>query len=107
MRALCSLLDCILTDYHRLGPSLISKFNLDNAYMISRVRSNYIPSVAFLIPKYTDSEPQLVVFNMSISMGQVESAPLFCAAMDTIKDTENKTMHNRGESPVHPLDIIS
>ena len=71
------------------------------------VRLNYIPSVAFFVPKETDSDPQLVRFHLSIPMGYVESTPFFCAAMETIKDTVNNSIHKRGKSPVHPLEILA
>ena len=61
--------------------------------------------MAFLVPGETYSDPQLVGFHLSISMGRVESAPLFCAAKETIEDTANNTMHKRVNSPVQLLEI--
>ena len=80
-RSLHDLLDCILTAEHRLGPTLLGKVDLADAYMCIWVRLNDITFVAFLVPKYTNSEPQLVTFHLLITMGYVESAPFFCAAM--------------------------
>ena len=67
---------------------------------------NNITSVEFIIPKETDSEPQLVGFHLSIPMGYMESVPLFCATTEKIKDTVNNAMHKIGKAPVHPLDIL-
>ena len=75
--------------------------------MCIRVRLNNTPYVAFLIPKDTDSEPQLVGFHLSMPMGYVESVPLFCAATETTKDTANNTIHNRGKYPVHPQEMLT
>ena len=61
----------------------------------------------FLVPKETDSDPQLVVFHLSIPMWYVESTPLFFADTDTIKDTDNNNMHQIRKFPVHPLGILA
>ena len=50
------------------------------------VRLEDIPSVAFLVPKATPDEEQLVGFHLSIPMGYVESAAFFCATTETVKD---------------------
>ena len=50
------------------------------------VRLEDIPSVAFLVPKATPDEEQLVGFNFLISMAYVESAVFFCATTETVKD---------------------
>ena len=44
------------------------------------VRTEDIPSVAFLIPKETADKEQLVGFHLSIAMGYMESAAFFCTA---------------------------
>ena len=101
------LLDCILSGEPGLGPTLIRKVNLADAYMLIWGRLEDITSVAFLTPKETDSKQQLVVFHLLIPMGYVGSAPFFCATTETIKDRKNSTMHVYGEFPVLPLDNLS
>ena len=101
------LLVFILAADHGLGKTLLKKFDLYVAYMRIWVRLNYIPSVAFLIPKEIYSNPQLVVFHLLIPMGYVECAPFFCATMDIIKDTENNNKHNIGNTQVHPIEILA
>ena len=44
---------------------------------------------------------------MLIPVEYMESASLFCAATETIKDTENNTMKNIGKAPLHPLEILA
>ena len=39
-------------------------------------------------------------------MGYVESAPLFCAFMETVKDMVNNTIASTGETPDHPLEKL-
>ena len=43
-------------------------------------------SVTFLIPKEITDEDQLVVFHLSIPMGYMESAALFCATIEALKE---------------------
>ena len=105
-KSLHRLLDYILEADHKLGQTFLSKFDLDDTYMHIWVWFD-IPYVDFLVPKETNSEPQLVGFNLSITMGYMESTPFFCAATETIKDIVNNIMHKRGDAPVHPLDILS
>ena len=89
--------------YHRLGSTFTSKFDLADAYMCIWFQLNDIPSVAYLVPKDTDSETQLVGFHLSIPMGCVESTSFFCATTETIKDMANNTMHRLWKTPVHML----
>ena len=67
-------------------------------------RMKNIPSVALLIPKEREKEEQLVGFHIYISMGYVESAPLFCASTETGKDMVNNTMEPRQTANEQPLE---
>ena len=71
------------------------------------VRLKNITPAAFIVPKEIYSETQLVRFHLLIPMGYMEYDPFFCAAMDTIKETANDTMHKRGKSPVHTMEILA
>ena len=51
------------------GRVYISKVDLADAYMRLCVRMEDVPSVAFLIPKKTTSDPQQVGFHLSLPMG--------------------------------------
>ena len=56
------------------------------------VRMEEIPSVAFLIPKKTPSDTQLVGFHHSVPMGYIDSAPYYCMAMETVSNLANKAI---------------
>ena len=51
-----------------------------------------IPSVAFLIPKKTPRDTQLVGFHISLPMGYIYSATYFCMATETLADLSNKSI---------------
>ena len=53
-RALHSLLDYILSVYHRLGPTFLRKVDLDDVYMCIWVWLNNMPFVDILVPKETN-----------------------------------------------------
>ena len=75
--ALLSILKQVLTTDPRLGTVYLSKVDLADAYMWLWVRMGDVPSVAFLIPKKTPSNTQLVGFHLSLPMGYIDSAPYF------------------------------
>ena len=65
-KALYRVIDCVLAAPPELGPTFLNKVDLANAYMHIWVRLKDIPSVAFLVPKATLEEDQLVGFHLSI-----------------------------------------
>ena len=71
------------------------------------VRLEDIPSVAFLVPKATAEEDQLVGFHLSIPMGYVESAAFFCATTETVKDRALNTLSMRHTAPPHHLENLA
>ena len=86
------MIECILTAHPKLGPALLSKSNLADAYMRIWVRLEDIPLVAFLVPKATPNEEQLVGFHLSIPIGYVESTAFFCATTKTVKERTLETL---------------
>ena len=82
-KALYRVIDCILRAPPELGSTFLNKGDLADAYMRIWVRLEDIPSVAFLVPKATPEEDQLVGFHLTIPMGYVESAA-FCATAKTV-----------------------
>ena len=71
------------------------------------MRLEDIPSVAFLVPKATAEEDQLVGFHLSIPMGYVESAAFFCATTETAKDRALDTLSMRHTAPPHHLENLA
>ena len=71
-KTLHKVIDCILVPPPKLCPTVLNKVDLAEAYMRIWVRLEDIPSVAFLVPKATPEEYQLVGFHLSIPMGYVE-----------------------------------
>ena len=55
------------------------KVDLVDAYMCIWVLLADVAAVAFLVPREKESDMQIVGFDLLISMGCVEFAPLFCA----------------------------
>ena len=70
-KALYRFIDCILNAPPKLGPKFFNKIDLAHAYMRIWVRLEDIPSVAFLVPKATPDEEQIVGFHLSIPMRYV------------------------------------
>ena len=68
-KALYRVIDFILNAPPKLGLTFLNKVDLADAYMRIWVRLEDIPSVAFLSPKATPDEDQLVGFHLSIPMG--------------------------------------
>ena len=101
-RALCHLIDCILSADPVLGPTFMRKSDLADTYMSIWVQLTDVLAVAFLVPKEMDSGPQLVGFHLSVPMGFIESAPFLCAANRMVKYRAINTLHVRGASPKTP-----
>ena len=57
--------------------------------------------------KATPEENQLVGFHLSITMGYVESAALFCATTETVKDRTLDSLSTRHNTPPHHLEDLS
>ena len=94
-KALYRVIDCILTAPHKLGLTFLNKVDLANAHMRIWVQLEDIPSVELLVPKATPDEEHLVGFHLSIPMGYVESAALFCATTKTVKERALDTLSMR------------
>ena len=106
-KSLYRVIYCILNTSPKLDPTFLNKVDLANAYMRIWVRLEDIPSVAFLVPKATPDEDQLVGFHLSISMGYVESAAFFCATTETVKDRTLDTLSTRHTAPPHHLENLA
>ena len=63
--------------------------------------------MAFLVPKATPDEEQLVGFHLSIPMGYVESATFFCATTETVKDQTLDTLSTYHTAPPHHLENLA
>ena len=70
------------------------------------VHHENIPSVKCLVPKSKPEEDQLVGFHLSIPIGYVESATLFCATTKTIKYWTLETLPMRNTVPPRHLDNL-
>ena len=62
------------------------------------MRMEDVPSFAFLIPKKTPSDTQLVGFHLSLPMGYVDSAPYFCMATETVANLANEAISQREQT---------
>ena len=54
--------------------------------------------VDLLIIWELEKEEQMLGLHLSIHMGYVESATLFCAATETVKEMNNNTLYERGKA---------
>ena len=106
-KSLYRVIYCILNAPPKLGSTFLNKVDLADAYMRIWVRLEDIPSVAFLVPKATPDEEQLVGFHLSIPMGYVESAAFFCATTETVKDRALDNLYTRHTAPPHHLENIA
>ena len=99
VKSLYRAIDCILAARPKLGPTFLNKVDPADAYMRIWVRLEGTPLVAFLVPKTTPEEDQLVGLHLSIPMGYVESAAFFCATTETVKDRTLDTLSMRHTAP--------
>ena len=97
------LIYCIIAAPPDLGPAFLNTVDLADVYMGIWIRLEDIPSVAFLVPKATPEEYQLVGVHLSMSKRYVEYSAFFCATTDTVKDRRLKTLPQRNTAPPHPL----
>ena len=70
-KSLYRIIDCILVAPPKLGPTILNKVDLADAYMRIWVCLEDIPLVEFLVPKSTSEEDQIVGFHLSIPMSYV------------------------------------
>ena len=63
--------------------------------------------MAFLVPKATPDEEQLVEFHLSIHMRYVESATFFCATTKTVKERALDTLCMCHTAPPHHLENLA
>ena len=67
-------LTCIIKSYTSLGLVYLSMVDLSDAYTLIWLRMEYMPSVAFLVPNKTPTDPQLVGFHLYLLMRYIDSA---------------------------------
>ena len=63
--------------------------------------------MAFLVPKATPDEDQIVGFHLSIPIGDLESAAFFCATTKTVKDRVLDTLSTRHTTPPRHLENLA
>ena len=63
-----------------------------------------VPSIAFLAPKKTPSNQQLVGFHLSLSMGYINSAPYLCMVIEKVANLSNETIAQRNVAGKHLLE---
>ena len=62
------------------------------------VRMKDVPSVAFLIPKKSPSDTQLVGFHLSLPIGYINSDPYFCMTTEMVDDLTNQAISQRKQA---------
>ena len=102
-KAIYIVIDFILAAPPKLDPIFLKKLDLADAHMHIWVRLEDILSVAFLVPKSTPEEDQLIGFHLLIPMGCVESAAFFCATTNTVKERALDTLSTRHTARSHHL----
>ena len=86
------------------GASLNQQKNLANTYMWLWVRMEDILFSAFLIPKKTPSNPQLVGFYLSLPMEYIDSDSYLCMVTEAVADLATKAIGQRDDADMHPLE---
>ena len=105
--ALLCILKQVLTTDPRLGPVYLSKVHLSYAYMRMWARIQDVPSFAFLIPKKTPRDTQLVGFHLSFTIGYIDSVLYFCMETETVADLANKAISQRVQVSKHQLELAA
>ena len=105
--ALLRIIKKVLSADPRLGPFYLRNIDLADSYMRLWVRMEDVPPVAFLIPKKTPSNTQLVGFHLFHPMGYIGSAPYFFMATETVADLANKSISQREQADEHSFELIA
>ena len=79
------LLSCTITADHVYDPIFLSKVNISDAYMCKWLCPEYPPLLSFFVPPHPDDPNTLIVFHLSFAICYVESAQIFCCALETDK----------------------
>eukprot|EP00957_Ditylum_brightwellii_P009360 707817-Ditylum_brightwellii.AAC.3 len=99
-KAFKCLLFSIVTANPALGPVLMSKTDLSDAYMWIWLHIKDIPHLAFAITLHNGDKEPLIAFHLSVPMGYLESvAYFFCCATKTVADMVNTSWDAMSTDP--------
>lgn len=90
-----------------LGFVFISKMYMSNAYMRVYVQPEDVPWLAFLVSPHPGDVEPLVGFHLSVPMGYIESASLFCCTTETVADLANHAWSTVNDAPLNRLDNLA
>ena len=80
------ILHCILTENPTLGSVYLRKVYLEDVCIYLWFHLEDLPSVELLLPKWNTYGLQLVGLHISLPMGFINSAPLFCMETETVSE---------------------
>lgn len=88
----------------RYGAPRMAKFDVTDGFYQMHLRPEDAPTLCTILPRY-EGEPQLVAIPLVLTMGWVNSPPIFSALTETICDITNDRMY-RHHSPPHRLEPL-
>jgi len=100
-KALDRILYRLETADTRHGPMFLLKIDISDGYYRVPLQLDSIPKLGALLPKEAGEE-QLVAFPTVLPMGWKNSAPIFCAATETIADIANERLRQMLPADLEP-----
>lgn len=89
----------------RFGPVRAIKKDLKDGYYRVDVNPDDAPALAVVLPAYPGLPP-LVAIPLALTMGWINSPPIFCSVSETICDLANAAMYKR-HAPPHRLEELA
>ena len=105
--ALHYVIDRIISTGPALRPNFMRKFDLADTCIRIWVQLADVTAVSLLVTRKKESDLKLVVFHLSIPMGYIESAPLFCMETKRMKELSLNSLHERGAALEHSLETLA
>jgi hypothetical protein len=103
-RALHRVLQQVSDADPRLGPVHLSKIDIADGFFRIGINANDTPKLGIMFPG-NDGE-QLVGFPLVLTMGWMQSPPLFTAATETVADLANQKLHDQARCGPRRLDVV-
>ena len=89
----------------RFGPAWLAKYDVKDGFYRMMLRALHALGLTVILPRYEGEEPMVAV-PLVLTMGWVNSPPIFCAMSETACDIANARMYRRF-APPHRLEALA
>jgi hypothetical protein len=105
-RALWQILSTVHHGDPHLGPIFLSKIDIADGFYRIWVNVNDVPKLGVVVLTLP-GQPQIIGFPLVLTMGWMQSPPLFTAATETAAGLANQELRASKPAQPHRLDIVS